>query len=422
DTLKKGSKLLTLADKALDTGVDIRNSTTGGSLIISVERESGGKAENLLSSSPARTTDVDQIPERRSCECDDETFRLLLLGRTGDGKSSTGNTILDEDVFLRRAALFSTEKAPQFESRKKNGRIFEIMDCPGLCDTRDAEKVCREIVKAVACMHPGPHAILYVLKVGPYTEDEFTVYNALKVLFDEKITDHMIILFTHGDKLETERKTFKDFLKTDNELFLRVFEECGQRCLVFNNIAENKKPQVDELLEIVRVLKNNERPYACTKYEKIGEELQDEVAKRIRDDQACEETVVPSEHETTGKKGKLEPEKQRSPGRLESDISQQMKTGISKGKEDYFVDTKFVCGETVVPSEHGTTEKKKRKLEPEALDAPKKETSPSRLESDISRHIKTGISKGKEDYFVDTKIGMVLPHVKSFQSQTVRFR
>ena len=76
------------------------------------------------------------------------------------------------------------------------------MDSPGLFDTRRTqEQISIDIVKAVACMHPGPNAILYVVPLGRYTEEEFAVYRRLKALFDQGLTSYLVVLFTGGDRL-----------------------------------------------------------------------------------------------------------------------------------------------------------------------------------------------------------------------------
>ena len=80
--------------------------------------------------------------------------------------------------------------------------MLQIMDSPGLFDTkRTHEEISIDIVKAVACMHPGPHAILYVIPLGRYTDEEYAVYKRLKALFDDHLTRYLIVLFTRGDQL-----------------------------------------------------------------------------------------------------------------------------------------------------------------------------------------------------------------------------
>lgn len=80
--------------------------------------------------------------------------------------------------------------------------VLQITDSPGLCDTkRSPEDVAAEVVQAVACMHPGPTAILYVIAIGRYTEEDQGVYERVKSLLDDRVTQYIIIIFTRGDDL-----------------------------------------------------------------------------------------------------------------------------------------------------------------------------------------------------------------------------
>ena len=160
------------------------------------------------------------------------------------------------------------------------------MDSPGLFDTHKThEEICTNIVQAVAGMHPGPHAVLYVIRVGRFTAEEYAAYRRLKALFDDSIVHHIILVFTHGDELEREGKRLADLMaspSTPKDL-KQVFKECGHRCQLFNNMASDPQPQVDELLAAVRrlVADNGGRPYSCPKYSKIGEGMEEEVTRRM---------------------------------------------------------------------------------------------------------------------------------------------
>nr|KAG5702718.1 hypothetical protein BaRGS_013355 [Batillaria attramentaria] len=158
------------------------------------------------------------------------------------------------------------------------------MDSPGLYDTsKTQEEICTIIVQAVACMHPGPHAILYVVKIDRYTDEEYGVYNRLKKLFDASITKYIIILFTGGDELEAAGKSLADMLRAAPHKLIQVVEECNHRCMIFNNKAKDKQPQVNRLLDQVRKMnaENNNSPYACPKYASVGKGLEAEVARRL---------------------------------------------------------------------------------------------------------------------------------------------
>ncbi|XP_076846165.1 uncharacterized protein LOC143491228 isoform X2 [Brachyhypopomus gauderio] len=173
-----------------------------------------------------------------------QELSLMLLGRSGAGKSASGNTLLGRQAFEDSFSFSPVTKDCKSQSGVVSGRNVKVIDSPGPLEWAFSN-----------CYAEGfsAHVFLLVIRLGRIKEEERDGVRHISEHFGSGALNHTLVLFTGGDLLG--KKDVSELLDHSHPVLKELIGMCGGGYHVFNNKVTDDR-QAEELLVKMEAIVN----------------------------------------------------------------------------------------------------------------------------------------------------------------------
>ncbi|RHZ35876.1 SH3 domain-containing protein [endosymbiont GvMRE of Glomus versiforme] len=204
---------------------------------------------------------------------------ILLIGRSGRGKSTLANVITNTNKFKESSGSISETKKVQFEQfeDKDNGINYSIIDTPGIGDTKMSDNEVLDIIaEAVYLARNGIGQVFFVFD-GRFDQYEMATYDLLRtIIFDQDITNHTTIVRTRFPEFRDEKENQKDIDSMIKEAKDKE-DELRKNIAAKEKEMESLSSDSEQYQRLLKEIEQSKKKLAATNLTKIVESCQERI-------------------------------------------------------------------------------------------------------------------------------------------------